>query len=178
MTDLRVAPPYPSGRELLAGKTVLITAAAGTGIGFATAKRCVEEGARVFISDAHERRLGESAAKLTAIASAAAVGSKVCDVTLETDVRSLVAAANEALGQVDVLINNAGLGGTASIVDMTDQQWNRVLDVTLTSVFRVTRAVLPSMYARKNGVIVKPMHPCWVGGPKRCNHTTLRRKRG
>ena len=58
------APPYVDGHQLLAGKTVLVTAAAGTGIGFATAKRCVEEGARVVISDAHERRLGEAAESL------------------------------------------------------------------------------------------------------------------
>ena len=55
----RSVPPYPRGRALLAGKTVLVTAAAGTGIGFATAKRCAEEGARVMLSDLHERRLRE-----------------------------------------------------------------------------------------------------------------------
>ena len=55
-------PPLPPpGHGLLTGKVVVITAAAGTGIGFATAKRCVEEGATVVISDAHERRLGEAA---------------------------------------------------------------------------------------------------------------------
>ena len=53
-----------------------------------------------------------------------------------------------------MLINNAGLGGEVPVVDMTDAQWSRVLDVTLTSVFRMTRAFLPSMYARKTGVIV------------------------
>src|ERR1700677_319178 len=56
---------------LLAGKTVLVTAAAGTGIGFATARRCVEEGARVAISDRHERRLGEAAEALAEIAARA-----------------------------------------------------------------------------------------------------------
>ena len=60
----RTLPPYPRGRSLLAGKTVLITAAAGTGIGFATAKRCAEEGARVMLSDLHERRLREAAEQL------------------------------------------------------------------------------------------------------------------
>ena len=54
-------PPYPAGHDLLAGKTVVVTAAAGTGIGFATARRCAEEGAIVAISDRHVRRLAESA---------------------------------------------------------------------------------------------------------------------
>ena len=71
---------YVPGHDLLAGKRVLVTAAAGTGIGFATAKRCIEEGARVLVSDAHERRLGETAAELGA-------PSAVCDVTDEMQVR-------------------------------------------------------------------------------------------
>src|SRR3982074_293146 len=57
-------PTYPDGHRLLEGKVVLVTAAAGTGIGFATAKRCVEEGATVVVSDKHERRLEESAEQL------------------------------------------------------------------------------------------------------------------
>jgi 3-oxoacyl-[acyl-carrier protein] reductase len=146
-------PPYPPHRDLLAGKTVLITAAAGTGIGFATAKRCLEEGARVFISDIHERRLGEAVDRLKVVGEGAA-GSRPCDVTRETDVRALVAAGIETLGHVDVLINNAGLGGSASVVDMTDEQWHKVLDVSLTSVFRMSRATLPHMYARRSGTIV------------------------
>jgi 3-oxoacyl-[acyl-carrier protein] reductase len=133
--------------DLLRGKTVLVTAAAGTGIGFAAAKRCVEEGARVFLSDAHERRLGESAGKLDA-------PSRVCDVTDEAQVRALVEAAITELGHVDVLVNNAGLGGYARVVDMSDEQWSRVLDVTLTGTFRMTRAVLPHMLERGGGAIV------------------------
>ena len=133
--------------DLLSGKTVLVTAAAGTGIGFAAAKRCAEEGARVFLSDAHERRLGESARELDA-------PGRVCDVTDEAQVRALVEAAIAELGRVDVLINNAGLGGHARIVDMTDEQWSRVLDVTLTGTFRMTRALLPHMLERGSGAIV------------------------
>lgn len=59
-------PPYPQGRNLLLGKTVVVTAAAGTGIGFAAARRAAEEGARVLISDFHERRLGEAADRIAA----------------------------------------------------------------------------------------------------------------
>ncbi len=122
-------PPYPAGRELLAGKTVLITAAAGTGIGFATARRCAEEGATLMISDAHERRLLEAAAALEK-QTGTRPASLPCDVTREARVKALVDGAISALGHIDVLINNAGLSGFARVVDMSDEQWNRVLDVT------------------------------------------------
>jgi 3-oxoacyl-[acyl-carrier protein] reductase len=136
------------GHDLLAGKSVLVTAAAGTGIGFATAKRCIEEGARVVISDAHERRLGEAAAELGA---AAAV---VCDVTDEAQVRKLFETAASTLGRIDVVVNNAGLGGTATVVEMTDEQWSKVLDVTLTGTFRCMRAALQILQPQGSGVIV------------------------
>src|SRR6476661_9738865 len=58
------------------------------------------------------------------------------------------------LGGVDVLVNNAGLGGTANIVEMTDEQWSVVLDVTLNGTFRCTRAALRHMVPRGSGVIV------------------------
>jgi len=146
-------PPYPAGRNLLAGKNVLVTAAAGTGIGFATARRCLEEGARVFVSDLHERRLAEAVERLRAI-EPDKVHGKLCDVTREPDVRALVAAAIDSCGRVDVLVNNAGLGGAAAVTAMTDEQWHKVLDVSLTSVFRMTRAILPHMYANRAGAIV------------------------
>jgi len=146
-------PAYPAGRNLLAGKAVLVTAAAGTGIGFATARRCLEEGAQVLISDLHERRLNEALERLRAI-SPEGVRAKLCDVTRENDVRALVAEAIRELGRIDVLINNAGLGGSASVVAMSDEEWHKVLDVSLTSVFRLTRATLPHMYERGSGAIV------------------------
>jgi 3-oxoacyl-[acyl-carrier protein] reductase len=147
------APQYVEGHGLLAGKTVLVTAAAGTGIGFAAAKRCVEEGARVMISDIHERRLAEAVAELEKIATES-VPSRICNVTEEEDVQGLVQSAISELGQLDVLINNAGLGGTANVVDMTDDQWNAVMNITLTGTFRMTRAALPHMMERGAGVIV------------------------
>jgi 3-oxoacyl-[acyl-carrier protein] reductase len=146
-------PTYPTPRDLLKNKTVVVTAAAGTGIGFAVAKRAAEEGATVLISDFHERRLGEAA---DAIAEAVGIrpATFVCDVTNQEHVDALRDAAIRELGAVDVLINNAGLGGEVSVVEMTDDQWHRVLDVTLHSVFRMTRAFLPVMYERKSGIIV------------------------
>jgi 3-oxoacyl-[acyl-carrier protein] reductase len=146
-------PRAPFGHHLLGGKTVVITAAAGTGIGFAAAKRCLEEGARVLISDQHERRLSEAREALAPV-NGAAPAALPCDVTDEGQVQALIAGAIRELGHIDVLINNAGLGGFAPVVEMRDEQWFKVLDVTLTSVFRMTRAVLPHMYERRTGAIV------------------------
>lgn len=146
-------PSYPEGRNLLKGKTVVVTAAAGTGIGFSAAKRAAEEGAIVLISDFHERRLGEAADRI-----AEEIGQRpascVCDVTNQEQIDNLRETAIQEFGHIDVLINNAGLGGEVDVVDMTDEQWERVLDVTLNSVFRMTRSFLPHMQERKTGAIV------------------------
>ena len=146
-------PPYVGGHGLLAGKTVVVTAAAGTGIGSAVAKKAIEEGATVLISDFHERRLGETADRLDE-ETGTRPDTQVCNVTDEAQVQALVDAAVERLGRIDVMINNAGLGGSAPIVEMTDEQWSSVLDVTLTGTFRCTRAVLKQMYEQGSGVIV------------------------
>jgi 3-oxoacyl-[acyl-carrier protein] reductase len=146
-------PPYPPAKGLLTGKAVVVTAAAGTGIGLATARRCAEEGARVVLSDVHERRL-EAAADDMAARFGARPLALPCDVTREEDVQRLFDRAATELGGIDVLVNNAGLGGTANVADMTDEQWSRVLDVTLTGTFRCTRAALRHMIPRRAGVIV------------------------
>jgi len=147
---MTATPNYIPGHKLLDGKGVVITAAAGTGIGFAAAKRCAEEGARIVISDIHERRLNEAADAL-----AEAIGVRpptvMCNVTREEDVQNLVDVAARELGGIDVMINNAGLGGTVDLVDMTDDQWNVVLDVTLNGTMRCVRSVLRHMIERGTG---------------------------
>ncbi len=148
-----MTPAYPAAHGLLTGKIVLVTAAAGTGIGFATARRAAEEGATVVLSDRHERRLATSADEL-----AERTGTKPlavpCDVTREEDVARLFDTVAAELGRLDVLVNNAGLGGTAELTEMTDAQWHAVLDTTLTGTFRCTRAALRLMRGQGAGVIV------------------------
>src|ERR1700722_8495318 len=146
-------PNGPTGHGLLDGKIVVVTAAAGTGIGFATADRCVSEGATVVISDTHDRRLSEAAERLEAISGNRPLAVR-CDVTVEDEVKALYDSVFAEHGRIDVAVNNAGLGGTTDIVDMTDEQWSKVLDITLTGTFRCTRAVLSHMYAQRSGVIV------------------------
>jgi 3-oxoacyl-[acyl-carrier protein] reductase len=149
----REVPAEPPGRGLLEGKTVVVTAAAGTGLGFAAARRCTAEGAQVLISDIHGRRLDEAANRL-AEEFGVRPATKLCNVTVEEEVQALFGAAVAELGHVDVMINNAGLGGTANLVDMTDEQWHVVVDVTLNGTMRATRAALRHMMPRGSGVIV------------------------
>lgn len=148
-------PHYVPGHGLLRGKSVLITAAAGAGIGFSAALRAAEEGCRaLLISDIHEGRLAEAAQKIRESTGLEQVYCQVCNVTDEAQVRALVTAAERVMAGVDVLINNAGLGGSRLLVEMADEEWQRVLDVTLTGTMRMTRAMLPLMMERRAGVIV------------------------
>ncbi|MFE7543833.1 SDR family oxidoreductase [Streptomyces platensis] len=147
-------PPYVPGHHLLDGRTAVITAAAGAGIGGATARRFLEEGARIVIGDAHERRLKESAAALAAEFGAGKVAALPCDVTDEGQVNALLELAEEQHGRLDIVVNNAGLGGTADLVEMTDAQWSKVLDVTLNGTFRCTRAALRRMKATGEGGVI------------------------
>ena len=147
------APRLHPSHGLLAGRTVLVTAAAGTGIGFAAARRCAEEGARIVISDKHQRRLGEAADELATITGERPLAVP-CDVTAEADVQRLFQTAIGEYGHLDVVVNNAGLGGETTLVEMTDEQWSVVLDVTLNGTFRCTRAALRHMIPRGTGVVV------------------------
>ena len=146
-------PEPPSGHGLLQGKVVIVTAAAGTGIGSATARRCLEEGAAVVLSDAHERRLGETAEELAA-ETGGDVHAIACNVTDEAQVQALYDGAVAHYGHFDVAVHNAGLGGTVPLVEMTDEQWSTVLDITLTGTFRCTRAALTRLLPQQSGAIV------------------------
>ncbi|MDE0655761.1 MAG: SDR family oxidoreductase [Acidimicrobiaceae bacterium] len=145
------APPAePPGRGLLEGRRVVVTAAAGTGIGSAVARRALIEGARVLISDTHERRLSATRDRLEAETGSRPEAVQ-CDVTAERDVQALMDSAVNLLGGIDVMMNNAGLGGSVRLVDMTDEQWSAVLNVTLDGTMRCTRAALRRMIDQGTG---------------------------
>ena len=138
---------------LLDGKVAIVTAAAGAGIGQAAARRFAQEGARVVISDAHARRVQE-----VAEAMSREYGSEVpalaVDVRDTEQVRGLVEATLKRFGQVDILMNNAGINRLVPVWEMDEETWRLVIDVNLTGTFHCTRAVLPHMIERKGGAIV------------------------
>jgi len=119
----------------LEGLAALVTGGS-SGIGLATAALLAERGARVAVLDLHPGTVAEPLLGFTA------------DVSDDTSVRAAVDAAAEALGGVDILINNAGIGAIGNIEDNPDEQWHRVLDVNLLGVVRTTRAALP--YLRRS----------------------------
>lgn len=149
------APEYVKGHQLLAGKSVLITAAAGAGIGFSAATKAVEEGCRaIVLSDIHEGRLQKSVDALKEQTGLQAVYGKVGNVVVEDDVHALIDFAEEVMGGVDILINNAGLGTAKLLIEMEDDEWNKVIDVTLNGTMRMTRYMMKVMKQRGTGVIV------------------------
>lgn len=135
---------------LLKGRTAVISGAASNrGIGLATARLFAEHGARVAILDLDGKASEEAAASLE---GAGHLGF-ACDVTDAVACRTAIAAALEAFGPIDVLVNNAGITQPVKIMDIDSESWARVLDVNLKGVLNLSQAVIPSMRARKSGSI-------------------------
>jgi 2-hydroxycyclohexanecarboxyl-CoA dehydrogenase len=130
----------------LEGKTALVTGGA-SGIGAATARRLAAEGARVAIGDVNEQGARSVAGELDGFACS-------LDVTDTASVRAAVAAVVDALGEIDVLVNNAGTDRFAFFVNTDEELWDFVLGVNLRGVLAVTHAVLPKMQERRTGSIV------------------------
>ncbi|MCW2961381.1 MAG: family oxidoreductase [Thermoleophilia bacterium] len=127
---------------------IAIVTGASSGIGRSIATQLAGAGARVVVA---ARRAPELDQLVTELPGALAVE---CDVTSEADVARLVAEVTAAHGRVDVLINNAGVGSFAPVVETTLEDWQRMLDVNLTGSFLCARAVLPAMLERGDGWIV------------------------
>ncbi len=148
---------------LLERQVALVTAGAGAGIGQATARRFLEEGATVVLTDAHGRRVQEVAQSLSEAFGREVVGRQL-DVTDEDQVQAVVEETLAAHGRIDVLFNNAGINKLEPIWEMSTATWRLVLDVCLTGTFYMIRAVLPSMIARRSGRIVNMASVAgWVG---------------
>ncbi|PUE10935.1 short-chain dehydrogenase [Limnohabitans sp. T6-5] len=136
----------------LAHQTILITGAA-SGIGLATADRCLQEGARVALADLPTSPGQERVVDLSLMYPGCCIFVPV-DVTSTDQVDKMVNLTVEAFGSLDGVFNNAGVGGLSPAEQYTDEDFGRVLDIDLVGVFRVARASLRHMYQQGHGSIV------------------------
>jgi NAD(P)-dependent dehydrogenase (short-subunit alcohol dehydrogenase family) len=133
------------------GRVALVTGA-GSGIGRATARAFGREGAAVAIADLSLEKAEATAAEIVAAGGKAA--ALAGDVSKDTDARRLVAATEERLGALDVLVNNAGIGTSGTVLTTDEATWDRLITVNLKSVFLMSRAALERMVPRRRGAIV------------------------
>jgi NAD(P)-dependent dehydrogenase (short-subunit alcohol dehydrogenase family) len=125
---------------------VVIVTGGATGLGHAIQSRFLAEGAHVVVADVDEAALAQ--------AEGPRVDAVRCDVTRAPAVRALVDGTLERHGRVDVLVNNAGVSSVALVVDLAEEEWQRVMDVNAKGTFLCCQAVLPSMLERRGGTIV------------------------
>lgn len=134
---------------LLTGKTAVISGAASPrGIGLATARLFAAQGARVAIFDLDAAKSREAAKSL----GGGHIGL-ACDVTDREACRRAVGDVLRSFGQLDILINNAGISQPLKIMDVDDAAWDAVVDVNLRGVMHLSQAVIPHMRERKQGAI-------------------------
>jgi 3-oxoacyl-[acyl-carrier protein] reductase len=135
------------------GQVVIVTASAGAGIGQETARRFAREGANVVVSDAHAKRPFSVAEEITEQSKVKAIGVQ-CDVTNDKQIRDMVDKAIAEWGKIDILVNNAGTDRMSRGWEISDEDWEFVLNVTLSGAFRCIRAVFPHLVKQKKGKIV------------------------
>lgn len=134
-------------------QVAIVTAAAGAGIGQATARALAAEGAAVIVSDQHARRTHEVARDIAATFGGRTLGI-VCDVTDLRQIEHLVEETMYHFGRIDILVNNAGFDIFKPVVDMEEDSVRRIIDINLMSTIWLTRLVLPHMIEQKSGKIV------------------------
>ena len=127
---------------------VLVTAG-GAGIGLEIVKAFTASGATVFVCDVNETALKQLEQNV------AGVATKVCDISKRSDVEGMVAFGAEALGGLDVLVNNAGIAGpTAAVEEINPDDWEKVMQVNINGTFYVTRIAIPFLKKSSAGVII------------------------
>jgi NAD(P)-dependent dehydrogenase (short-subunit alcohol dehydrogenase family)/enamine deaminase RidA (YjgF/YER057c/UK114 family) len=146
----------------VAGRVAVVTGA-GRGIGAATARALADAGLRVVVSGRTRDQIDRQAAELVAMGRTAK--AIVCDVTSETSVQAMAREAAE-LGQVSVLVNNAGAGGSMPLGRTSLEDWNRLMAVNATGAFLCTKALLPGMLERNWGRVVNVASTAGLSGGK------------
>lgn len=151
----------------LTGRAALVTGGS-KGLGKAMARIYAEAGADVLITSRHEDELKAAAAEIGQ-GLKRRVEWRVVDMTVPAQVEELAKAALAAFDRVDILVNNAGSNTPQPIDQVTDEVWDQILELNLTSCMRLTRALVPQMKARKWGRIIHISSVLGLGGKEARN---------
>ncbi len=135
----------------LEGKVAIITGGA-SGIGLASAKRLADAGATIALCDINETKGKEAVTEIQEMG--AEVKFYLCDVTSDTDCRRTVDSITKDFGRIDILFNNAGIIWRKSITELSEVEWDAVLDVNLKAIFLLSRYVIPLMEKSGRGSII------------------------
>src|ERR1700693_168621 len=147
----------------LSGKVALITGASA-GIGQACARALAEEGARLVLTARRQERLNELKQEAEKLGTQAI--SVVGDAREESTAKKTVEAARRAFGQIDILINNTGVGNYKNLIDTSAEEYDDMMDTNVRSTFMFTRHTVPAMLEKKHGTILMISHGgrLWVRG--------------
>jgi len=157
----------------LTGKTALITGA-GSGLGQATAQLFAQEGAHVIVADISQRRAEAVAAEINKTNASQVMGLQA-DVTQSQAVSALVERAKSAYGPINILVNNAGIAQIKDLLDITPEDWQRMVDVHMKGTFLCTRAVIGDMIAAQWGRVINTASVAGMtGGPQNAHYAAAK----
>lgn len=150
------------------GRVVIITGA-GQGIGAAISRRFADQGARLALVDVNAEQLHQLAGSLEG--TGCEVLPVIADIADKEQVQQLVAQVTEKYGRIDVLVNNAGIIRDNLISNISEQDWDQVLDINLKGAFLCCQAIFPTLKSQRSGKIVNIVSRAWLGSIGQANYT-------
>ena len=141
----------------------------GSGIGEGTAKKMAQSGAKIVVNDVDKSRVDRVVGEIKA-EGGEAIGI-AANIASKTEVEAMFKQVIDTFGGIDILVNNAGIGKDKSILKMSEEDWDSVLDINLKGMFLCCQAAIPSMREKKYGRIVNISSRAWLGGPGQVNYS-------
>jgi NAD(P)-dependent dehydrogenase (short-subunit alcohol dehydrogenase family) len=158
----------------LKGKIALVTGA-GSGLGKATAQVFAREGARVVVADLSHRRAEAVANEINGTSRRKKAVGLWVDVAKKDAVDTMVAEARKRFGPINILINNAGIGQIKDFLDISPEEWQRMLDIHMKGTFLCTQAVIPDMVEAKWGRVINTASVAGMeGGPQNAHYAAAK----